>query len=45
MTRDLVPPGAEVQELKFYARDVGPVMSVHTDWILVRAALVRTAPG
>ena len=31
MTRDLVPLEPKVQELKFYARDVGPVMSVHTD--------------
>ena len=31
MTRDLVPTEPRVQELKFYARGVGPVMSLHTD--------------
>jgi hypothetical protein len=28
MTRDLVPLEPEVQELKFFARDVGPVLAV-----------------
>jgi len=31
MTRDLVPTEPRVQELKFYARGVGPLLSVHTD--------------
>ncbi len=31
MTRDLVPTEPKVQELKFYAPGVGPVLSVHTD--------------
>ena len=31
MTRDLVPTEPKVQELKFYARGVGPLLSVHTD--------------
>lgn len=31
MTRDLVPTEPGVQELKFYARGVGPVLSLHTD--------------
>jgi hypothetical protein len=45
MTRDLVPTEPEVQELKFYARDVGPVLSVHTDGDGGRASLVRYTPG
>jgi hypothetical protein len=45
MTRDLVPLEPKVQELKFYARDVGPVMSVHTDGLGGRAALVSYTPG
>jgi hypothetical protein len=31
MTRDLVPTEPKVQELKFYAPGVGPILSVHTD--------------
>ena len=31
MTRDLLPTEPRVQELKFYARGVGPLLSVHTD--------------
>jgi len=31
MTRDLVPTEPKVQELKFYAPDVGPLLSMHTD--------------
>jgi hypothetical protein len=45
MTRDLVPLEPRVQELKFYARDVGPVLSVHTDGAGGRAALVRYTEG
>jgi hypothetical protein len=40
MTRDLSPSEPKVQELKFYARDVGPVLSVHTDGDGGRAELV-----
>ena len=40
MTRDLVPLEPKVQELKFYARNVGPVLSVHLDGAGGRAALV-----
>lgn len=45
MTRDLVPTEPKVQELKFYAPGVGPLLSVHTDGAGGRAALVRYTPG
>jgi len=45
MTRDLVPLEPRVQELKFYARDVGPVLSVHIDGAGGRAELVSYTPG
>ena len=45
MTRDLVPTEPKVQELKFYARGVGPLLSVHTDGLGGRATLVRYTPG
>jgi hypothetical protein len=45
MTRDLVPLEPKVQELKFYARNVGPVLSVHTDGAGGRAELVDYRPG
>ena len=45
MTRDLVPLEPKVQELKFYAPDVGPVLSVHTDGAGGRAALVTYTRG
>lgn len=45
MTRDLVPLEPRVQELKFYARNIGPVLSVHTDGARGRAALVSFTPG
>jgi hypothetical protein len=45
MTRDLEPTEPKVQELKFYARGVGPVLSMHTDGPGERAALVRYTPG
>jgi hypothetical protein len=45
MTRDLVPTEPKVQELKFYAPDVGPVLSVHTDGAGGRAELVSYTPG
>jgi len=40
MTRDLVPTEPKVQELKFYAPGVGPLLSVHTDGAGGRAALI-----
>lgn len=45
MTRDLVPLEPHVQELKFYARGVGPVLSVHTDGAGGRAELMRFTRG
>ena len=45
MTRDLVPTEPKVQELKFYARGVGPVLSVHTDGAGGRGELVGYTPG
>jgi hypothetical protein len=45
MTRDLVPLEPKVQELKFYSRDVGLVLSVHTDGAGGRVELVRYARG
>lgn len=45
MTRDLVPLEPRVQELKFYARGVGPVLSIHTDGDGGRAELVRYSRG
>ncbi len=45
MTRDLVPTEPKVQELKFYARGVGPVLSIHTDGPGGRAALVSYTAG
>jgi hypothetical protein len=46
MTRDLVPTEPRVQELKFYAPGVGPVLTVHTDGAGGRGELVSyTRPG
>jgi hypothetical protein len=45
MTRDLVPLEPKVQELKFFARNIGPLLSVHTDGAGGRAELVSYAPG
>jgi hypothetical protein len=45
MTRDLVPTEPRVQELKFYAPGVGPILSIHTDGPGERAALVSFTPG
>ena len=45
MTRDLVPTEPKVQELKFYAPGVGPLLSVHTDGAGGRAVLVSYEPG
>ncbi len=45
MTRDLVPTEPKVEELKFYAPGVGPLMSVHTDTPGGRAELISFTPG
>jgi hypothetical protein len=45
MTRDLVPLEPKVQELKFYAPGVGPLLSIHTDGSGERAALVSYSRG
>jgi hypothetical protein len=45
MTRDLEPLEPKVQELKFYAPGVGPLLSMHTDGAGGRAALVSYSPG
>ena len=45
MTRDLVPTDPKVQELKFYAPGVGPLLSVHTDGNGGRAELVTFTSG
>ncbi|MEJ7631601.1 MAG: hypothetical protein WKF28_03790 [Rubrobacteraceae bacterium] len=45
MTRDLVPTEPKAQELKFYAPDVGPVLSMHTDGAGGRAVLVNYTQG
>jgi hypothetical protein len=45
MTRDLVPTEPKVQELKFYAPGVGPLLSMHTDGPGGRAALVSYTAG
>jgi hypothetical protein len=45
MTRDLVPIEPRVEELKFYARGIGPVLSVHTDGAGGRSELVSFTPG
>jgi hypothetical protein len=45
MTRDIVPLEPRVQELKFYAPDVGPLLSIHTDSPGGRSELVSYTPG
>ena len=45
MTRDLVPTEPKVQELKFYAPGVGPLLSVHTDGDGGRAELLAFLKG
>ena len=44
-TRDLVPLEPKVQELKFYAPGVGPILSIHTDGAGGRAELVSYTTG
>jgi hypothetical protein len=45
MTRDTTPLEPKVQELKFYAPHVGPILSVHTDGDGGRAELLSYTPG
>ena len=45
MTRDLVPLEPKVEELKFFAPDVGPILSVHTDGAGGRGELVSYTAG
>ena len=45
MPRDLVPLEPKVQELKFYAPGVGPLLSVHLDGTGGRASLVSFTKG
>ncbi len=45
MTRDLVPLEPRVQELKFYAKNIGPVLTVHTDGDGGRGELLRYTSG
>ena len=45
MTRDLVPTEPKVQELKFYAPGVGPLLSMHTDGPGGRATLISYTNG
>ena len=45
MTRDLAPTDPKTQELKFYARGVGPVLTLHTDGPGGRAALISYRRG
>jgi hypothetical protein len=45
MTRDLVPTEPKVEELKFYARGVGPLLSIHVDGTGERAELLTYTPG
>jgi hypothetical protein len=45
MTRDIVPLEPKVQELKFYAPGVGPLLSIHTDSPGGRSELVSYRPG
>jgi len=39
------PADPKVQELKLYARDVGPILSMHTDGDGGRGTLVSYSPG
>lgn len=45
MTKDLVPLEPDVQELKFYARGVGPVLTLKVSGGNDREELVRFQPG
>jgi hypothetical protein len=45
MTRELAPTEPKAEELKFYARGVGELLSVHTDGDGERAELIRYTRG
>ena len=45
MTRDLVPTEPKVEELKFYAPGVGPLLSIHVDGTGGRSELVSFTQG
>ncbi len=45
MTRDLVPTEPRVQELKFYVKGIGPVLTVHTDGDGGRGELLHFRAG
>ncbi len=45
MTRDLVPLEPKVEEIKFYAPGVGPLLSMHTDGPGGRATLISYRRG
>ncbi len=45
LTKDLVPLEPDVQELKFYARDVGPVLTLKVAGGAGREELVNFTPG
>jgi hypothetical protein len=45
MTRDTAPIEPKVQELKFYAPNVGPILSIHTDSDAGRAELISYRSG
>ena len=45
MTRDVTPVEPKVQELKFYAPNIGPVLTFHTDGLGGRGALVSYKAG
>ena len=45
MTKDLVPPEPRVLEHKFYARGVGPVLTLDVSGAAGREELVEFAPG
>lgn len=45
LTRDLVPPEPKVQEMKFYARGIGPVLTLNTNDPGARVVLVKYTRG
>jgi hypothetical protein len=45
LTRDLVPPEPKVQEMKFYARGIGPVLTLNTNDPGARVVLLEHTRG
>jgi hypothetical protein len=45
MTRDTTPVEPKIQEMKYYAPNVGPVLTIHTDGLGGRGALVSYKAG